>query len=107
ATVVLGINDDRLQPEHRIVSNASNTVQALAPLLQILDRNFGVERAFVDTVHAYTEAQRLADVPAADPRRGRAASENIIPQESQTVAVLAEVLPELAGRVTALALNVP
>ncbi len=106
-TVVMGVNDGLLERGHRIVSNASNTAHALAPMLRILDAAFGVERAFVDTVHAYTEAQRLADVPAEDPRRGRAASENIIPQQTNAAQVAEEVLPELAGRITALALNVP
>lgn len=106
-TVVVGVNDERLEPSHRIVSNASNTAHALAPMLRILNAAFGVERAFVNTVHAYTEAQRLADVPAEDPRRGRAASENIIPQQTNAAQVVEEVLPELAGRITALALNVP
>lgn len=106
-TVVMGVNDEKLEPEHRIVSNASNTAHALAPMLRILDAAFGVERAFVNTVHAYTEAQRLADVPEEDPRRGRAASENIIPQQTNAAQVAEEVLPEFAGRITALALNVP
>lgn len=106
-TVVMGVNDDRIESGHRIVSNASNTAHALAPMLRILDAAFGVERAFVNTVHAYTEAQRLADVPEEDPRRGRAASENIIPQQTNAAQVAEEVLPEFAGRITALALNVP
>jgi glyceraldehyde 3-phosphate dehydrogenase len=76
-------------------------------MLRILHQAFGIERAFVNTVHAYTEAQRLADVPAEDPRNGRAATENIIPQATNAGHVAEEVLPELAGRITALALNVP
>lgn len=106
-TVVMGVNDDRLRPEHRIVSNASCTAHAAAPVLEVLNDAFGIEQAFLTTVHAYTNQQRLADVPAEDPRRGRAAAENIIPQESNSAEVVMELLPELRGKVTGLALNVP
>ena len=84
-------------PEHRIVSNASSTVHAVAPILEILHDAFGIERAIFTTVHSYTSQHHLADVPAEDKRRGRAAAENIIPQESRSPGMLAEVLPELAG----------
>lgn len=106
-TVVMGVNDDKLKPEHRIVSNASCTSHAAAPVLKILDEAFGIRRAFLTTVHAYTNQQRLADVPAEDPRRGRAAAENIIPQESQAAEVITGLLPQLQGKLTAHAMNVP
>jgi len=106
-TVVRGVNDGDLRPEHRIVSNASATVHCVAPIVRILHDAFGIRRAVFTTVHAYTSAHRLADVPAEDKRRGRAAAENIIPQVSRSPAVLAEVLPELADRVTGYAMNVP
>jgi glyceraldehyde 3-phosphate dehydrogenase (phosphorylating) len=106
-TVVIGVNEDKLRPEHRIVSNASSTAHAAAPLLKILDDVFGIQRAFVTTVHAFTNQQRLADVPADDPRRGRAASENIIPQETNSAEVITGLLPELKGKLTGLAMNVP
>lgn len=106
-TVVMGINDGALGPEHRIVSNASCTAHAAAPVLAILDRAFGIERAFVTTVHAYSNQQRLADVPAADPRRGRAAAENIIPQETNADEVLMDLLPGLRGKISAKSINVP
>ena len=77
-TVVMGVNDHLLRAEHRIVSNASVTAHAAAPILAILQRAFGVERAFLSAVHAYTSQLRLADVPAEDMRTGRAAAENII-----------------------------
>jgi glyceraldehyde 3-phosphate dehydrogenase len=105
--VVRGINDDHLDASQRIVSNASSTVHALAPTLQILHGAFGVERAIFTTVHSYTSAHRLADVPAEDMRRGRAAAENIIPQESRSPRMVMQVLPELAGRVSGYAMNVP
>jgi glyceraldehyde 3-phosphate dehydrogenase len=106
-TVVLGVNEDRLRPEHRIVSNASCTAHAAAPVLEILNGAFGIERAFLTTVHAFTNQQRLADVPSDDPRRGRAAGENIIPQETNSAAVVMDLLPELRGKITGHAINVP
>jgi glyceraldehyde 3-phosphate dehydrogenase (phosphorylating) len=106
-TVVMGVNEDRLKPEHRIVSNASCTAHAAAPVLEILNGAFGIKRAFLTTVHAFTNQQRLADVPADDPRRGRAAGENIIPQETNSAEVVMELLPALAGKITGLAINVP
>jgi glyceraldehyde 3-phosphate dehydrogenase len=107
ATIVAGVNDHTLSPEHRIVSNASSTVHCLAPILTILEEAFGIERAMFTTVHSYTSAHRLADVPSEDKRRGRAAAENIIPQESRSPAILKELLPGLADRVTGYAMNVP
>jgi glyceraldehyde 3-phosphate dehydrogenase (phosphorylating) len=104
---VPGITDSRIDGLQRIVSNASSTVHAVAPVLEILHRAFGVRRAIFTTVHSYTSQHRLADVPAKDKRRGRAAAENIIPQESRSPAMLADVLPGLAGRVTGYAMNVP
>ena len=106
-TVVMGVNDGELRAEDRIVSNASSTAHAAAPVLQILEREFGIERAFLSTVHAYSNQQRLADVPAEDKRRGRAAAENIIPQETNAGEVIVELLPGLRGRLTAAAVNVP
>ena len=106
-TVVMGVNEDQLKPEHRIISNASCTAHAAAPVLKILEGAFGIQRAFLTTVHAYTNQQRLADVPAEDPRRGRAAAENIIPQETQAAEVITGLLPQLKGKLTAHAMNVP
>jgi glyceraldehyde 3-phosphate dehydrogenase len=106
-TVVVGVNDHLLRREHRIVSNASCTAHAAAPVAKILHQAFGIERAFLTSVHAYTNQQRLADVPAEDLRTGRAAAENIIPQETNAAEMLMELLPELDGRVTGLAINVP
>jgi glyceraldehyde 3-phosphate dehydrogenase len=106
-TVVIGVNDGALTAAHRIVSNASCTAHAAAPVLEILDEAFGIERCFLTAVHAYSNQQRLADVPAEDPRRGRAAAENIIPQETHTAETLLELLPALRGKITAQAMNVP
>lgn len=106
-TVVMGVNDGELKAEHRIVSNGSNTAHCAAPIAKVLHDAFGIQRAFLTTVHAYTNQQRLADVPSEDPRRGRAAAENIIPQESNSAEMVMRLLPELQGRVTGLAINVP
>lgn len=106
-TVVEGVNDDQLRKEHRIVHAGSNTAIAAAPALAILEQAFGIQRAFLTTVHAYTNQQRLADVPAEDPRRGRAAAENIIPQETNAAEVVTRLLPGLQGKLTGLAMNVP
>ena len=106
-TVVMGINDDHLTPADRIVSNASCTAHCAAPVIRTLEEAFGIRRAFLTTVHAYSNEQRLADVPAEDPRRGRAAAENIIPQESNAAQVIAGLFPELEGRITGQAMNVP
>jgi glyceraldehyde 3-phosphate dehydrogenase len=105
--VVRGVNDDQLKAGHRIISNASSTVHSITPTLKILHEAFGVERAIFTTVHSYTSQHRLADVPAQDMRRGRAAAENIIPQESRSPRMVMEVLPELRGKVSGYAMNVP
>lgn len=106
-TVVVGINDHDLRPEHRIVSNSSCTALAAAPVLSLLDEAFGIERVFLSSVHAYTNQQRLADVPAEDLRTGRAAAENIIPQATNAPQILEVLLPALAGRIRGMAMNVP
>ena len=107
ATIVIGVNDDQLSLEHRIVSNASCTAHCAAPVIKILQEAFGIERAFLSTIHAYTNQQRLADVPAKDPRRGRAAAENIIPQESNAARMVMDLVPELQGHISGEAMNVP
>jgi len=107
ATIVIGVNDGELRPEDRIVSNASCTAHCAAPIVKILHEAFGIERAFLSTVHAYTNQQRLADVPSKDPRRGRAAAENIIPQETKAAKMVMQLLPALQGRISGEAMNVP
>ena len=107
ATIVLGVNDDELKPEHRIVSNASCTTNCLAPIAKILDETFGIEEGFITTVHAYTNDQRLADVPHKDFRRSRAAGENIIPTTTGAAVAVGKVLPQLKGKLDGLAMRVP
>jgi glyceraldehyde 3-phosphate dehydrogenase (phosphorylating) len=106
-TVVLGWNDAAIAPGQRMVSNASSTVQCLTPALAVLQEAFGIRRAIFTTIHSYTSAHRLADVPVEDKRRGRAAAENIIPQASRSPAMLLDLIPELAGRLSGYAMNVP
>ena len=107
ATVVLGVNDKVLKPEHQIVSNASCTTNCLAPLAMILDEQFGIVKGVMTTVHAYTNDQRLADVPHKDLRRSRAAAENIIPTTTGAARAVGKVLPNLAGKLDGMAMRVP
>jgi glyceraldehyde 3-phosphate dehydrogenase len=106
-TVVMGVNDDQLKPEHRIVSNGSCTAHCAAPIVKVLQEAFGIKRAFLSTVHAYTNQQRLADVPSEDKRRGRAAAENIIPQETDAALMVSKLIPETEGRISGGSMNVP
>ena len=107
ATIVMGVNDDDLKPAHRIVSNASCTTNCLAPIAKILDDTFGIEVGFITTVHAYTNDQRLADVPHRDFRRSRAAGENIIPTTTGAAKAVGKVLPQLQGKLDGMAMRVP
>jgi len=107
ATIVMGVNEDQLKPEHRIVSNASCTTNCLAPIVKVLDESFGIEEGFITTVHAYTNDQRLADVPHKDFRRSRAAGENIIPTSTGAAKAVGKVLPQLQGRLDGMAMRVP
>jgi glyceraldehyde 3-phosphate dehydrogenase len=107
ATIVVGVNDDTLKPEHRLVSNASCTTNCLAPLAKILDERFGIEEGFITTVHAYTNDQRLADVPHKDFRRSRAATQNIIPTTTGAAKAVGKVLPKLKGKLDGMAIRVP
>ena len=106
-TVVLGVNEDGLLPEHRIISNASCTTNCLAPMARVLNESFGIVEGVINTVHAYTNDQRLADVPHSDWRRSRAAAENIIPTSTGAAKAVGEVLPSLKGRLHGIAARVP
>jgi glyceraldehyde 3-phosphate dehydrogenase len=107
ATIVVGVNDDTLKPEHKLVSNASCTTNCLAPIAKILNEKFGIEEGFITTVHAYTNDQRLADVPHKDFRRSRAAAENIIPTTTGAARAVGKVLPQLKGKLDGMAMRVP
>ncbi len=107
ALIVLGANDSSLKPEHKIVSNASCTTNCLAPLARVLDEAFGIERGVMTTVHAYTNDQRVADLPHKDLRRSRAAAQNIIPTTTGAARAVGEVLPNLNGKLDGIAMRVP
>ena len=106
-TVVVGVNEDTLKKEHRIVSNASCTTNCLAPMAKILDEAFGIKQGVMNTAHAYTNDQRLADVPHSDLRRSRAAAENIIPTSTGAARAVRMVLPQLNGKLDGIASRVP
>ena len=106
-TVVLGVNDDGLKPEHKIISNASCTTNCLAPMAKILNESFGIQMGVINTIHAYTNDQRLADVPHSDWRRSRAAAENVIPTTTGAARAVGKVLPELDGKLDGIAMRVP
>jgi len=107
ATIIRGVNDDQLTSDDRLISTSSITANCLALMLKILHTAFGVERAFMTTVHAYTNDQRLADVPHTDLRRSRSAPENIIPTDTGVPHAVEKILTELKGRLDGMAMNVP
>ena len=106
-TLVIGVNDGGLTDEHKIISNASCTTNCLAPIAKILNDNYGIEYGVINTIHAYTNDQRLADVPHSDWRRSRAAAENIIPTTTGAARAVGKVLPELDGKLDGIAMRVP
>ncbi|MFP4554018.1 MAG: type I glyceraldehyde-3-phosphate dehydrogenase, partial [Actinomycetota bacterium] len=106
-TIVLGVNDGDLDAGDLIVSNASCTTNCLAPLAKVLDDAFGIQKGVMTTVHAYTNDQRLADVPHKDLRRSRAATENVIPTTTGAAKAVGLVLPNLAGKLDGMAMRVP
>ena len=106
-TLVLGANEAALRPGHRIVSNASCTTNALAPLVKCLDEAFGLETGWMTTIHCYTGSQPTVDAPAADFARSRAAALSMVPTTTSAQKLLDVVLPDLAGRVEGAAVRVP
>ena len=106
-TVVLGVNDDILTADDRIVSNASCTTNCLAPMAKVLNDTFGLEKGYITTIHAYTADQRLQDAPHRDLRRARAAALSMIPTSTGAAKAVGLVLPELAGKLDGMAVRVP
>ena len=106
-TLAYGVNTEAYKPEHTIISNASCTTNALAPLAKVLDDLAGIEQGFMTTVHAYTGDQNLQDGPHKDPRRARAAAANIIPTSTGAAKAIGLVLPQLEGKLSGDALRVP
>ncbi len=107
ATIVMGINENDLSPEHKIVSNASCTTNCLAPLVKVLNDNFQIEKGLITTIHAYTNDQNVADMMHKDLRRARAAAINIIPTTTGAAKAIGEVIPELKGKLDGMAMRVP
>tara|TARA_B100002051_G_scaffold275823_1_gene321190 strand:+ start:1493 stop:2494 length:1002 start_codon:yes stop_codon:yes gene_type:complete len=106
-TVVLGVNEKGINASHDIISNASCTTNCLAPMAKIIHENFGIVKGVINTIHAYTNDQRLADVSHKDLRRSRAAAENIIPTSTGAARAVGKVLPELDGKLDGIASRVP
>jgi glyceraldehyde 3-phosphate dehydrogenase len=107
-TVVVGVNDSEYDSsKHHILSNASCTTNCLAPVAKVLLDNFGIEQAFMTTVHAYTNDQMILDLPHKDLRRARAAAMSIIPTSTGAARAIALVLPELKGKMDGIAMRVP
>jgi glyceraldehyde 3-phosphate dehydrogenase len=106
-TCVLGVNDDQLKPEHKFISNASCTTNCLAPVAKILQEKFGIVRGLMTTIHAYTNDQRVLDLPHNDLYRCRAAALNIIPTSTGAAKAVGLVIPALKGKMTGISMRVP
>jgi glyceraldehyde 3-phosphate dehydrogenase len=106
-TCVLGVNDDKITSAMKCISNASCTTNCLAPVAKVLHEKFGIEKGLMTTVHAYTNDQRVQDLPHSDPYRARAASQNIIPTTTGAASAVGLVIPELKGKLTGISLRVP
>jgi len=106
-TFVLGVNDDDIRDTCDIMSNASCTTNCLAPVIKILDQNFGLVQGSLTTTHAYTSDQRIQDAPHSDLRRARAAAFNIIPTSTGAANAVGKVYPSVAGKLFAIAVRVP
>jgi hypothetical protein len=105
--VVLGVNEQELTLDDDIISNASCTTNCIAPVMAILEREFGIEKSLMTTVHSYTASQRLIDAPAKDLREARAAAENIVPTSTGAAIATAKVIPSLKGKFDGLSVRVP
>jgi glyceraldehyde 3-phosphate dehydrogenase len=107
-TMVLGVNDDAYDPEaHHVISNASCTTNCVAPLAKVLHDEFAIEQGFMTTIHAYTNDQRILDLPHEDLRRARAAAINLIPTSTGAARAIGLVMPELQGKVDGMAMRAP
>ncbi|RIA22371.1 glyceraldehyde 3-phosphate dehydrogenase [Ectopseudomonas oleovorans] len=107
ATLVFGVNEHVLTPDMQILSNASCTTNCLAPVAQVLHRELGIEQGLMTTIHAYTNDQNLSDVYHSDPYRARSATQSMIPTKTGAAEAVGLVLPELAGKLTGMAVRVP
>ncbi len=107
ALIVMGVNDDTLKSDDTVVSNASCTTNCLAPMAKVLHESFGIKHGLMNTIHAYTNDQRLQDMPHSDLRRSRAAAESIIPTTTGAARAVGKVLPALNGKLDGFAMRVP
>lgn len=108
ANIVMGVNQDIYDPQnHHIISNASCTTNCLAPVAKVLEDSFGIKNGLMTTVHAYTNDQKILDLPHRDPRRARAAAESIIPTTTGAARAVAKVIPSLEGKLNGMAMRVP
>jgi glyceraldehyde 3-phosphate dehydrogenase len=105
--VVLGVNENILSPEDRIISNASCTTNCAAPMLKVLEEEFGINEAYITTVHSYTSDQRIHDAPHKDLRRARAAAMSIIPTSTGAAKAITKIFPHLEGRIGGCGMRVP
>lgn len=105
--IVLGVNENTLTREDEIISNASCTTNCIAPVMAVLEREFGIEKSMMTTVHSYTASQRLLDAPAKDMREARSAAENIVPTTTGAAIATAKVIPALEGKFDGLSVRVP
>jgi glyceraldehyde 3-phosphate dehydrogenase len=106
-TFVIGVNEQKMTPEHQVFSNASCTTNCITPVAAIIESNFGIEKAMMTTVHSYTASQRLQDAPAKDLREARAAAQNIVPTTTGASIAAAKALPALEGIFGGLSIRVP
>ncbi|AKJ52805.1 type I glyceraldehyde-3-phosphate dehydrogenase [Metamycoplasma hominis] len=106
-TVVYSVNEDIITPEDKILSGASCTTNCLAPIANVLEKNFGIEKGFMTTVHSYTADQRLQDAPHKDLRRARAAASNMVPTTTGAAIAIGKVIPSLDKKLNGLSLRVP
>ena len=106
-TIVIGINDDQIDPNENVFSNASCTTNCLAPLVKVLTDHFGIKAGNMTTIHAYTADQNLQDAPHADLRRARSAAINIVPTSTGAGAALKQVIPSIAGKLASMSYRVP
>ncbi|MEA1878279.1 MAG: type I glyceraldehyde-3-phosphate dehydrogenase [Bacteroidota bacterium] len=107
ATIVLGVNDDDLKPEHQTISNASCTTNCLAPVVKVLNDKFGIENGLVTTIHAYTNDQNILDAPHSDLRRARSCAVSQIPTTTGAAKAVGIVIPELKGKLDGMAVRIP
>lgn len=106
-TIVLGVNEEIVEPDDQILSNASCTTNCIAPIMKVLEDEYGIEKAMMTTIHSYTGSQRLLDAPAKDLREARSAAENIVPTTTGASKAAAETIPSLKGKFNGLSVRVP